>query len=68
MVTIKKKPSDRQPTFEDFPVVDILARVIWGEAEGEGAEGQTEDKDKKEDYKEGKKEDKKEETTEDKSK
>ena len=41
MVTIKKKPepSDRQPTFEDFPVVDILARVIWGEAEGEGAEG-----------------------------
>ena len=39
MVTIKKKPSDRQPTFEDFPGVDILARVIWGEAEGEGAEG-----------------------------
>ena len=39
MVEIKKKPSDRQPTFEDFPVVDILARVIWGEAEGEGAEG-----------------------------
>ena len=39
MVTIKKKPSDRQPTFEDFPVVDILARVIWGEAEGDGAEG-----------------------------
>ena len=41
MLTIKKKPepSDRQPTFEDFPVVDILARVIWGEAEGEGAEG-----------------------------
>jgi spore germination cell wall hydrolase CwlJ-like protein len=39
MVEIKKKPSDRQPTFEEFPVVDILARVIWGEAEGEGAEG-----------------------------
>ena len=39
MVTIKKKPSDRQPTFEDFPVVDILARVIWGEAEGEGYDG-----------------------------
>ena len=39
MVTIKKKPSDMHPTFEDFPVVDILARVIWGEAEGEGAEG-----------------------------
>ena len=42
MVEIKQKPippGGKQPGLHDFPVVDILARVIWGEAEGEGAEG-----------------------------
>ena len=42
MVTIKKKPNNpdgRQPGLDNIPVVDILARVIWGEAEGEGFEG-----------------------------
>tara|TARA_R100000808_G_scaffold11689_1_gene29796 strand:- start:454 stop:909 length:456 start_codon:yes stop_codon:yes gene_type:complete len=42
MVEIKVKPNNpdgRQPGLDNIPVVDILARVIWGEAEGEGAEG-----------------------------
>ena len=42
MVTIKKKPEPpggKQPQLSDFSMEDILARVLWGEAEGEGAEG-----------------------------
>ena len=42
MVTIKKKPEPpggKKPQFSDFSIEDILARVIWGEAEGEGADG-----------------------------
>ena len=42
MVTIKKKPEPpggKKPQLSDFSVEDILARVIWGEAEGEGYDG-----------------------------
>ena len=42
MVTIKKKPEPpggKQPQLSDFSIEDILARVLWGEAEGEGADG-----------------------------
>ena len=42
MVTIKKKPEPpggKKPQLSDFSVEDILARVIWGEAEGEGDDG-----------------------------
>ena len=42
MVTIKKKPEPpggKKPQLSDFSVEDILARVLWGEAEGEGADG-----------------------------
>ena len=42
MVEIKKKPEPpggKQPQLSDFSMEDILARVLWGEAEGEGAEG-----------------------------
>ena len=42
MVEIKKKPEPpggKQPQLSDFSMEDILARVLWGEAEGEGADG-----------------------------
>ena len=42
MVTIKKKPEPpggKKPQLSDFSVEDILARVLWGEAEGEGYGG-----------------------------
>ena len=42
MVTIKKKPEPpggKKPQLSDFSVEDILARVLWGEAEGEGYDG-----------------------------
>ena len=42
MVTIKKKPEPpggKKPQLSDFSMEDILARVLWGEAEGEGADG-----------------------------
>ena len=32
-------PGGKEPSITDFPVVDIMARLIWGEAEGEGAIG-----------------------------
>ena len=37
----KEKPvnPNKQPSISDFPTVDIMARLIWGEAEGEGATG-----------------------------
>ena len=37
MVEIKKKPEPpggKQPQLSDFSMEDILARVLWGEAEG----------------------------------
>ena len=42
MVTIKKKPEPpggKNPQLSDFSIQDVLARVIWGEAEGEGSDG-----------------------------
>ena len=41
MIIPKEKPvnPNKQPSISDFPTVDIMARLIWGEAEGEGATG-----------------------------
>ena len=42
MVTIKKKPEPpggKKPQLSDFSIEDILARALWGEAEGEGSDG-----------------------------
>ena len=41
MIIPKEKPvnPNKKPSISDFPTVDIMARLIWGEAEGEGATG-----------------------------